>query len=233
MSSVYLTVINHTASLCVYNRVLLPKPEVGREATPLSETVAPVSKGLFAHPKQNETTMTNLWEELETGPNPPEEIYAVVECLKGERNKYEYEKDIPGVMLDRVLHSNVHYPSDYGFIPQSYYDDEDPFDVMVLVEDQTFPGCVIEARPVALMKMDDDGEQDDKVIAVPREDPRFDHIEDLEDIPQQTIDEIDEFFSTYKNLEEGKEVETQGWEDRQAAYDAIEHAQELYAEQFG
>jgi len=162
----------------------------------------------------------------------PFEIYAVVECLKGERNKYEYDKDIPGVVLDRVLHSNVHYPYDYGFIPQSYYDDEDPFDVMVLVEDQTFPGCVVEARPVALMKMDDDGEQDDKVIAVPTEDPRFDHIEDLDDIPQQTLDEIDEFFATYKNLEAGKEVETLGWEDKAAAKEAIEHAQELYDEQF-
>jgi inorganic pyrophosphatase len=177
--------------------------------------------------------MTNLWEDLETGPNPPEEIYAVVECLKGERNKYEYDKDVPGVVLDRVLHSNVHYPSDYGFIPQSYYDDEDPFDVLVLVEDQTFPGCIIEARPVALMKMDDDGEQDDKVIAVPTEDPRFDHLRDLGDIPQQTIDEIDEFFSTYKNLEEGKEVETLGWEGREAAMDAIEHAQDLYEQHFG
>ncbi len=115
--------------------------------------------------------MVNLWEDMETGPNAPDEIYAVVECLKGERNKYEYDKDIPGVVLDRVLHSNVHYPSDYGFIPQTYYDDEDPFDVLVLVEDQTFPGCVIEARPVALMKMDDDGEQDDKVIAVPSRTP--------------------------------------------------------------
>jgi inorganic pyrophosphatase len=83
------------------------------------------------------------------------------------------------------------------------------------------------------MKMDDDGEQDDKVIAVPMEDPRFDHIEDLEDITQQRRDEIDEFFETYKNLEPGKEVETLGWEDRQAAYDAIEHAQDLYEEQFG
>jgi len=70
--------------------------------------------------------MTNLWEDLETGPDAPDVIYAVVECLKGERNKYEYDKDVPGVVLDRVLHSNVHYPSDYGFIPQSYYDDEDP-----------------------------------------------------------------------------------------------------------
>jgi len=176
--------------------------------------------------------MTNLWEDVESGPNPPEEIYAVVECLKGERNKYEYDKDIPGVVLDRVLHSNVHYPSDYGFIPQSYYDDGDPFDVLVLVEDRTFPGCVIEARPVGFMKMDDDGEQDDKVIAVPIEDPRFDHVQDVEDITAQQRAEIAEFFRTYKNLEEGKEVEVLGWEDRQAAMDAIEHAMDLYEEQF-
>ncbi|QDX39801.1 inorganic diphosphatase [Salarchaeum sp. JOR-1] len=176
--------------------------------------------------------MTNLWEDLETGPDAPDVIYAVVECLKGERNKYEYDKNIPGVMLDRVLHSNVHYPSDYGFIPQSYYDDEDPFDVLVLVKDQTFPGCVIEARPVGLMEMDDDGEKDDKVIAVPVEDPRYDHIEDIEDVTDQKKEEIEEFFETYKNLEAGKEVEVLGWQDKQAAKDAIEHAQELYEENF-
>ncbi|MFB6211376.1 MAG: inorganic diphosphatase [Halobacteriales archaeon] len=177
--------------------------------------------------------MVNLWEDLETGPDPPEEIHAVVECLKGERNKYEYEKDIPGVVLDRVLHSNVHYPSDYGFIPRSWYDDDDPLDVLVLVEDQTFPGCVIEARPVAMMKMDDDGEQDDKIIAVPTEDPRYDHMEDLGDVPEQTKAEISEFFETYKNLEEGKQTETLGWEDKAAAMDAIEHSQDLYEEKFG
>ncbi len=176
--------------------------------------------------------MTNLWKTLETGPEPPETIYAVVECLKGERNKYEYDKDIPAVVLDRVLHSNVHYPSDYGFIPQTWYDDEDPLDVLVLVEDQTFPGCVIEARPVALMEMDDGGEQDDKVIAVPTEDPRYDHIEDLEDIPHQTQDEITEFFDTYKNLESGAGAEVLGWEDKAAAIEAIEHSQQLYDETF-
>ncbi|MFB6297031.1 MAG: inorganic diphosphatase [Salinirussus sp.] len=176
--------------------------------------------------------MSNLWEDLQAGPNPPTEIYAVVECLKGQRNKYEYDKNVPGVVLDRVLHSNVHYPSDYGFIPRSYYDDGDPFDVLVLVEDPTFPGCVIEARPVALMGMDDDGEQDDKVIAVPTEDPRYDHVADIDDIPQQTLDEIEEFFATYKNLEEGKEVETLGFDDRAAAEKAIEHALELYEAEF-
>lgn len=176
--------------------------------------------------------MVNLWEDLETGPNPPEEIYAVVECLKGERNKYEYNKDLPGMVLDRVLHSNVHYPSDYGFIPRSYYDDEDPFDVLVLLEDATFPGCVIKARPVALMRMDDDGEKDDKVIAVPSEDPRYDHVQDVEDLSDQRRAEISEFFETYKNLEKGKQTETLGFEGRSAAHDAIEHARSLYAETF-
>jgi len=176
--------------------------------------------------------MANLFEDIDAGPDAPETIHAVVECLKGERNKYEYDKEIPGVVLDRVLHSNVHYPSDYGFIPQTWYDDDDPLDVLVLVEDQTFPGCVIEARPVALMGMDDDGEQDDKVIAVPAEDPRFDHIEDVEDITEQTKAEIDEFFETYKNLEAGKDVETLGWEGKDAALEAIEHGMELYEEKF-
>ncbi|MFB6302276.1 MAG: inorganic diphosphatase [Haloferacaceae archaeon] len=177
--------------------------------------------------------MPDLWQGLETGPDPPDEIYAVVECLKGERNKYEYDKSIPGVVLDRVLHSNVHYPSDYGFIPRSYYDDDDPLDVLLLVEDPTFPGCVAEARPVALMRMDDDGEKDDKVIAVPSEDPQHDHVTDLDDITQHQRDQIAEFFETYKNLEPGKETETLGFEDRAAALDAIEHSRDLYEQHFG
>ncbi|MFB6167820.1 MAG: inorganic diphosphatase [Haloferacaceae archaeon] len=176
--------------------------------------------------------MTDLWTDLETGPDPPETIYAVVECLKGERNKYEYDKDVPGIVLDRVLHSSVHYPSDYGFIPRSYYDDDDPLDVLVLVEDATFPGCVVEARPVALMRMDDDGEKDDKVIAVPTEDPRFDHVEDVEDLSGHQTAEIAEFFETYKNLEAGKQTETLGFDGRQAALDAIERSQKLYEETF-
>jgi inorganic pyrophosphatase len=176
--------------------------------------------------------MVNLWDDLATGPNPPERINVVVECLKGERNKYEYDKDVPGVVLDRVLHSNVHYPSDYGFIPQTWYDDEDPLDAMVLVEDQTFPGCVVEARPVALMQMDDDGEQDDKVVAVPSEDPRYDHVEDLDDLTEQTRAEIAEFFETYKNLESGKQTEVLGWADREATLAAIDHGRDLYDETF-
>ena len=177
--------------------------------------------------------MANLWADLAAGPDPPETIHVVVECLKGERNKYEYDKDVPGVVLDRVLHSNVHYPSDYGFIPRTWYDDDDPLDALVLVEDATFPGCIIEARPVAFMRMLDDGEADDKVVAVPTEDPRYDHVEDVHDVPDQLKAEIAEFFATYKNLEAGKEVETRGWEGADVALDAIEHGRSLYAEQFG
>lgn len=176
--------------------------------------------------------MVNLWESLSMGPSPPETINVVVECLKGDRNKYEYDKDLPGLKLDRVLHSNVHYPGDYGFIPRSWYDDDDPFDALVLVEDRTFPGCIIEARPIALMSMLDDGEQDDKIIAVPAEDPRFEHMTDLEDIPSQLRDEIAEFFETYKRLEPGKRTTVEGWSDRAAAFEAIEHARELYADLF-
>lgn len=176
--------------------------------------------------------MVNLWSDLPAGRNPPEEINVVVECLKEDRNKYEYDKDIPGIKLDRALHSNVHYPGDYGFIPRSWYDDDDPFDALVLVEDRTFPGCIIEARPVAMMEMLDDDEQDDKIIAVPAEDPRWHHVHDIDDIPQQQLDEIAEFFRTYKNLEPDKETTIQHWRDRDAAYEAIEHAMGLYEDTF-
>ena len=176
--------------------------------------------------------MVNLWKDLDVGENPPEEIYAIVECVKGDRNKYEYEKDSSAIFLDRVLHSNVHYPGDYGFIQRTWYDDEDPLDVLVLVEDSTFPGCVVSVRPVALMEMDDSGERDDKIIAVPTGDPRFEHIESIDDIPKQIQNEIDEFFKTYKNLEQGKNVDVIGWKNREAAIEAIERGMKLYTEKF-
>ncbi len=177
--------------------------------------------------------MVNLWADLAAGANPPAEITVVVECVKGARNKYEYDKDLPGIRLDRVLHSNVHYPGDYGFIPRTWYDDDDPLDALVLVEDATFPGCIIEARPVALMSMLDDDEQDDKVIAVPAEDPRFDHVRDLTDLAQQRRDEIGEFFETYKNLEPGKETAVLEWDDAATARDAVDHGIDLYHRTFG
>lgn len=176
--------------------------------------------------------MTNLWTDLESGPNPPETINVVVECLKGERNKYEYDEDLGTVVLDRVLHSNVHYPSDYGFIPQTWYDDEDPLDALVLVKDSTFPGCVIETRPIGLMRMIDDGEKDDKIIAVPSEDPRFDETQTLDDLSEHIKEEIVYFFETYKDLEPGKETNVEGYHSKDKTLDAIEKAIDLYENKF-
>lgn len=176
--------------------------------------------------------MVNLWTDLTVGPAAPGTIHVVVECLKGDRNKYEYEKDLPGVVLDRVLHSNVHYPSDYGFIPRTWYDDDDPLDALVLVEDSTFPGCVLEARPVGLLHMEDDGEPDEKVIAVPTEDPRFDHVRTIEDVSNQLRDEIAHFFETYKALQQDAETQTAGFDGREAALDIIEYSTDLYETTF-
>ena len=176
--------------------------------------------------------MVNKWQDYETGPDTPDTIYAVIENPEGTKNKYEYDKEKESVVLDRVLHSSVHYPGDYGFIPQAYYEDGDPMDILVLTTHATFPGCVIEARPVGILYMDDDGEQDDNIIAVPTEDPRWDGVEDLEDLKDHELDEISEFFSTYKNLEPKKTVEIEGWGGAREAKDAIERSMELYEEKF-
>ena len=176
--------------------------------------------------------MVNKWHDYETGPDSPEVIHAVIENPTGTENKYEYDKDKESVVLDRVLYSSINYPGDYGFIPQAYYEDEDPMDILVLTTHSTFPGCVIEVRPVGILYMDDDGEQDDNIIAVPTEDPRWDNVQDLDDVNEHKKEEIAEFFKTYKNLEPKKEVEIEGMGDKGEARKAIEKSQELYEEEF-
>jgi inorganic pyrophosphatase len=158
----------------------------------------------------------NLWTELKPGPNVPEVLYAVIEISKGSRNKYEYDKDMESFMLDRVLYSSVTYPADYGFIPQTLYDDGDPMDILVLMDQPTFPGCIIESRPIGIMGMIDGGDKDFKILAVPVEDPKYENIKDIGDVPSHLLDEIAEFFKTYKNLE-GKEVEILTWENAEVA----------------
>ncbi|MCL2157748.1 MAG: inorganic diphosphatase [Methanobrevibacter sp.] len=169
----------------------------------------------------------NLWTELKTGPNVPEVLYAVIEIPKGSRNKYEYDKDMESFMLDRVLHSSVVYPADYGFLPQTLYDDGDPMDILVLMDQPTFPGCIIESRPIGIMGMIDGGEKDFKILAVPVEDPKYEDIKDIGDVPSHLLDEIAEFFKTYKNLE-GKEVEILSWENAEVAKKEAIRSIELY-----
>ena len=169
----------------------------------------------------------NLWTELKPGPNVPEVLYAVIEIPKGSRNKYEYDKDMESFMLDRVLHSSVVYPADYGFLPQTLYDDGDPMDILVLMDQPTFPGCIIESRPIGIMGMIDGGDKDFKILAVSVEDPKYEDIKDIGDVPSHLLDEIAEFFKTYKNLE-GKEVEILSWENAEVAKKEALRSIEIY-----
>jgi inorganic pyrophosphatase len=169
----------------------------------------------------------NLWKDLAPGPSVPEVIYAVIEIPKGSRNKYEYDKDMEAFALDRVLYSPFHYPAEYGIIPQTLYDDGDPMDIMVLMEQPTFPGCVIETRPIGIMRMIDGGDNDDKILGVPINDPRFKDVTDINDVPKHLLKEIAHFFKEYKHLE-GKTTEVLGWENAQKAFEAIKHSIELY-----
>jgi inorganic pyrophosphatase len=173
----------------------------------------------------------HLWHNLSAGPTPPDEIYAVIEVPKGSRNKYEYSKAAGVIKLDRVLYSPLHYPGDYGFIPQSYYGDGDPLDVLVMMNEPTFPGCVIVARPVGMLKMVDKGENDDKILAVPATDPQFDDIHDIADLPRHFPKEVEHFFMVYKQLQ-GTAVESQGWVGAEEAKKAIQMGLQLYRKEF-
>lgn len=173
----------------------------------------------------------NLWHELPPGPSVPELIYVIVEIPKGSRNKYEYHKAAGVIKLDRVLYSSLHYPGDYGLMPRTYYEDGDPLDVLVMNNEPTFPGCVIEARPIGIFRMEDRGLPDDKILAVPSTDPLFDGYSDIANIPPHFLREVGHFFEIYKDLE-GARTTPLGWGDAAAAKERIEHAVELYKNQF-
>jgi len=173
----------------------------------------------------------NLWSELNPGSEFPEVINAVIEIPKGSRNKYEYDKEMEAFALDRVLYSSVVYPADYGFIPKTVYDDGDPMDIIVLMEQPTFPGCVIASKPIGIMGMIDGGDKDYKILAVPVDDPKFKDINDISDIPSHILDEIAEFFKTYKNLE-GKKVEVLNWDNAEIAKREAIRSIELYKEKY-
>lgn len=173
----------------------------------------------------------HLWHNLKSGPNPPDIVYAVIEVPKGSRNKYEYSKNAGVIKLDRVLYSPLHYPGDYGFIPQTYFEDGDPTDILVMMNEATFPGCVVEARTLAILKMIDKGEPDYKVLAVPATDPNFEHIKTSDDIPKHFLNEVQHFFMTYKQLE-GVVVENLGWGDTKETRDEIIKSIDMYHDKF-
>jgi len=171
--------------------------------------------------------MIHFWHDLAPGPHAPEEVTAVIEIPFGSRNKYELDKKTGMMKLDRVLYSAVHYPGDYGLIPRTLHDDGDPLDVLVLVKEETFPGCMIDVRPLGVLRMRDRGEPDDKILAAPLHDPYYEEAFDIADIPRHLLNEVEYFFSTYKALE-GKKVEIHGWEKSNAAMQAIAESIQRY-----
>jgi inorganic pyrophosphatase len=158
----------------------------------------------------------NAWRDLPPGQHPPDMVTAVVEIPSGSRNKYELDKESGLIRLDRVLFSAVHYPGDYGFIPRTLAEDGDPCDILVFLNEPTFPGCQIDARPIGVLRMLDRGDPDDKILAVPAHDPFYHEYFDIADIPQHYLKEVEHFFHIYKDLE-GKRIQTLGWEKSESA----------------
>ena len=152
----------------------------------------------------------------------------IIEIPRGSRNKYEMDHETGVIWLDRELFTATRYPSDYGFVPETLAEDGDPLDVLVLVDEPTFPGCHIIVRPLAVFWMQDEAGPDAKVLTVPVADPRWKDIDDLDGVPPFMLQEIENFFEIYKTLEPGKSTNTAGWQGRVAAERAIEDARERF-----
>ncbi|MBU1670316.1 MAG: inorganic diphosphatase [Actinobacteria bacterium] len=146
----------------------------------------------------------------------PETVEVIVEVPKGSRNKYEYDHERGRIKLNRVLFSSVHYPADYGYIEGTLAEDGDEVDILVLIEEPTFSGCLLDARPIGMLVMRDDKGGDNKVLGVPVHDPRWSHVHDIHEVPPHLLSEIENFFMTYKRLE-AKVVASDGWEDSKKA----------------
>lgn len=176
----------------------------------------------------------SLFHKLKSGPNPPEEIYMIVENPKGAQGKYEMDKESGAFMLDRVAYAPMPFIFEYGLIPQTWnkYDD-DPTDIMCVVNFPTFAGCVMPVRPIALLELDDTGEIDHKILAVQRDEPRMKHVQKLEDLPEHQIKEIEFFWAHYKDLQPDKYTKVLGWKGKKEACRFLEETIQEYKKKFG
>ncbi len=169
--------------------------------------------------------MKNLWHDIPYGKT--EALNVIVEIPMLSRVKYELDKDTGLIKYDRVLYSPMHYPANYGFVPQTLWDDGDPLDVLVLGQEPLVPGCLVEARPIGVLDMEDGGEGDAKVLAVPVSDPRWKNTKDLSDLEPHILDEIKHFFTVYKDLQK-KVVKVGEWRGKDSAIADVEKSISLY-----
>ncbi len=177
---------------------------------------------------------TNLFHQIPCGPNPPKEVYCLVEIPKGTSNKYEYNIELGGFILDRTLYGAVFFPTEYGIIPKTWSKtDKDPLDIMVVSSYPTFPGCLIICRPIGAIRIIDSGEKDNKIIAVPKHDPRLNKIEKLSELNSHFRKEVANFWENYSELQPEKKIKIDGWSEKEVAWKIIARAMKNYQEKFG
>ncbi len=170
---------------------------------------------------------TNPWHKVSIGKETPAVVNGIIEIPKNTRAKYELDKESGMLLMDRVIFSSMHYPANYGFIPQTYCDDKDPLDIMVLSQIDVVPMCIVSAKVIGVMRMIDGGEMDDKIIAVAEHDMSVNHMNDIDDLPAHWIKELRNFFEDYKKLE-NKKVEVEEFQNKETAMTIIKQSMEDY-----
>ena len=175
--------------------------------------------------------MSNIWHDISPKRIHPDDFMCVIEISKGSKKKYELDKETGYLMLDRILHTSTHYPANYGFIPRTYGDDNDPLDVLLLCSEQIEPMTLVRAYPIGVISMIDNGRNDEKIIAIPFNDPNNNMYKDISELPMHVFDEMRHFFSVYKNLE-NKTTAVNEVSNREAAIKIIDKAINDYVEKF-
>lgn len=173
----------------------------------------------------------NIWHDIDPSRVTPELFTAIIEIPKGSKCKYELDKETGLLKLDRILHTSTHYPASYGLIPRTYADDGDPLDVLVLCSENIYPMTLVACRPIGVMNMIDSGDNDEKIIAVPKDDPIYNQYKDISDLPAHLFEEMKHFFSVYKALE-NKETEVSGIKGKEKAMKIIAKTIDAYNNKF-
>lgn len=174
----------------------------------------------------------NLWHDIKPSRMKVDDFMAVIEIEKGSKNKYEMDKETGALRLDRILYTSTHYPANYGFIPRSYAEDDDPLDVLVLCSEPIIPMSLVQVYPIGYFSMRDSGAEDEKILAVPFGDPVYNSYHDVKELPSHVAEEIMHFFNVYKNLEGDKNTEIVGVYGREEALEIIQRSFDAYVEKF-